>query len=111
MNEDSNISAVIFYSQPQVEHTCSVKKELMQNNFTFHNRNVFSLNVWLSINFYNKPILEPKMKQKTATGWQKLRTTWCNGKLHGSMTLGIHVFVKLEIKTRRIKKELKFPEN
>ena len=45
--------------------------------------------------FYNKLILKPKMKEKTATGWQKLRTTYCNGKLHRLMSLGIHMFVQL----------------
>ena len=37
--------------------------------------------------FYNKLILEPKMKQKTDTE-QKLRTTWCNGKLHDQWLWG-----------------------
>ena len=48
------------------------------------------------------------MKQKTIIS-EKLRTTWYNSKLHGSMTLGIHVFVKLwnlfpeELKTTKQK--------
>ena len=47
LNEDSIISTMIFSSQPRVEHTCGVKRTVMQNVFAF----------------CNKLILEPKMKQ------------------------------------------------
>ena len=44
--------------------------------------------------FLNKLILGLKTEQKTI--WQqKLRTTWHNGKLHGSMTLEIYIFAQL----------------
>ena len=46
-NEDSNISLMIFQSQPHIEHTLGEKITVMQNNFTFLETNVFSLNVWL----------------------------------------------------------------
>ena len=47
LNEDSNISAMIFYWQPLVEHVLDEKRTVMQNNFTFHETNIFSVNVWL----------------------------------------------------------------
>ena len=46
------------------------------------------------IYFQNKLILGLKTKQE-ATWQQKLRTTWYNGKLHGSMNLGMYVFLQL----------------
>ena len=44
--------------------------------------------------FLNQLIFGLKTEQKTI--WQeKLRTTWHNGKLHGSMTLEIYIFAQL----------------
>ena len=47
-SEDSNISPMIFCSQPQVEHACE-KRTVMEHNFTFHKPNIFSSNVRLNV--------------------------------------------------------------
>ena len=61
-NENSNISPVIFHSQPRFEHRLGKKKRpVKQSNFTFHEANVFSLNVRLYI-FQKKLILGLKTK-------------------------------------------------
>ena len=60
-NEDSNISPMIFYSQPRFEHKFGKENPVRQTNFTFHEINVFSLNLQLDM-FLNKLILGLKTK-------------------------------------------------
>ena len=40
-NEDSNISLMIFHSQPRFEHKLDKKRHVEQINVTFHETNVF----------------------------------------------------------------------
>ena len=40
-NEDSNISLMIFHSQPRLEHKLGKKRHVEQINVTFHETNVF----------------------------------------------------------------------
>ena len=40
-NEDSNISLMIFHSQPRFEHKLGKKRHVKQINVTFHETNVF----------------------------------------------------------------------
>ena len=41
LNEDSNISTMIFYSQHRIEHTCWVKKELLFKVISLSTRQTF----------------------------------------------------------------------
>ena len=95
-NEDYNISPIILYSQPHVERTFSEKRTVNQNNFTFQfHKRLFVKCPTLHISKTNS-LLDLKRNEIIK---QKLRTTWYNGKLHGSMTLGIHM---LELVSWRI---------
>ena len=67
---------MIFHSQHQAEHKLGKKRPVKQNNFTFHETNAFSVNVWLYI-FLKYVINEIK-------------------KLHGPMAFGIHMFLQLQ---------------
>ena len=93
-NEDSNISSMIFQSQPHVDHTFGKKRTAMQNNFIFHETIVFScksLTLRISkinslLDFKrNKILLENK-------SWELFDKF---GKLHGSVALGIHMCVQM----------------
>ena len=70
LNENSNISTMVFYPQPRVDHMRWVKKELLCKIISISIRQTFfhMFHMFDFTYFYNKLILEPKMKQKTATG-------------------------------------------
>lgn len=48
-NEDSDILPINFYSQPRIAYKLGKKGPVKQNNFPFHEINVFSLHVSLYI--------------------------------------------------------------
>ena len=40
-NKDSNVSPMVFHSQPQFEHKLGKKRSFKQNNFAFHETTFF----------------------------------------------------------------------
>ena len=91
-NKDSNISRKIFPLKPLFEHTLGEKRPVKQKTLLFHKTNVFSFKFWI---LYISKISSFLDLKRFKTIRQKLRTTWYNGKLHGSTILGIHMFAKL----------------